>query len=290
MGKCLKSTRNYLSMIVFAHTIFALPFAMIGFFLAIRYTGVPFSPTTLLLVILCMVFARSAAMGFNRWADRHFDQRNPRTRDREIPAGIIKSGHALTFTILSGMLFITCSALLNQLCFYLSPVALIIILGYSLTKRYTRWCHLILGLGLSLAPIGAYLAVTGTFSWIPVWFSLMVITWVSGFDIIYALQDVEFDRSQQLKSVPASYGIQSGLMISGALHVLTAAFVTVAGIALQLGGFYWAGAIIFIALLIQQHRLVSQHDLSRVNRAFGTTNGIASVLFALFVILSIYFR
>ncbi|MGQ0827636.1 MAG: UbiA-like polyprenyltransferase, partial [Bacteroidota bacterium] len=194
------SVNKYLSLIKFSHTIFALPFAVIGYFLAIHFTEAVFNLRLFILVILCMVFARSAAMAFNRFVDREFDQLNERTAIREIPAGIIKPGNALLFVIANCILFIVTTYFINRLCFYLSPIALAVILGYSLTKRFTALCHLILGIGLALAPIGAYLAVAGKFDWLPLFFSFAVLFWVSGFDIIYALQDEEFDRSKNLKS------------------------------------------------------------------------------------------
>jgi 4-hydroxybenzoate polyprenyltransferase len=280
--------RNYLSLVVFAHTIFAMPFALTGFFLAIRYAGYPFRWQQLVLVIACMVWARNAAMGFNRWADRWFDSQNPRTAGREIPTGIITGRSALLFSLVNALLFILTAAMLNNLCLYLSPVALLVVLGYSYTKRFTWLCHLILGLGLSLAPIGAYLAVTGRFDWLPLIFSGIVITWVGGFDIIYALQDEKFDRAMKLHSIPARIGVKSALGASVALHLVTAAFVILAGW-LALGNWaYWSGALVFIILLAYQHLIVKPGNLSRVNRAFGTTNGIASLIYATFTIISLY--
>jgi 4-hydroxybenzoate polyprenyltransferase len=231
-----------------------------------------------------MVFARSAAMGFNRWLDKHFDALNPRTAIREIPAGIISSNKALWFVIFSCIAFVICSALINTLCFYLSFVALAVILGYSYTKRFTPLCHLILGLGLSLAPIGAYLAVTGEFAQLPILFSLAVVFWVSGFDIIYALLDVDFDLSQRLHSIPAWLGKAKALRVSEFLHLLSAICIVCAGI---VGGFhlvYWLGACVFTGMLVYQHSIVKPDDLRRVNLAFMTANGIASVVFSLFVI------
>lgn len=276
--------RNYLSLVKFSHTIFAMPFAMIGFFLAVSWAGHSFNWMKLLLVVLCMVFARSAAMAFNRWLDAEFDKRNPRTAKREIPAGVISASNALYFVIGNALLFMVTTWFINPLCFFLSPVALIVVLGYSYTKRFTALCHLVLGVGLSLAPIGAFLAVTGYFSVLPVLLSVLVLCWVSGFDIIYALQDEEFDKSQQLHSVPTWLGKVGGLRFSEGLHIVAAALVITIG---MLGGFhwlYWIGAGVFILMLFLQHRLVKPDDLSRVNLAFMTTNGIASVVFAVFAI------
>lgn len=288
--------RNYLSLIKFSHTIFAMPFAIIGFFLGVMHLY-PQSPHSnylqeygklFILVVLCMVFARSAAMAFNRYLDRSFDARNPRTAIREIPAGIIAANNALIFTALNGLLFIVCCRFINPLCFYLSFIALFVILFYSYTKRFTMLCHLVLGLGLSLAPIGAYLAVTARFDLLPVLFSFTVLFWVSGFDIIYALQDEEFDRVNQLHSIPATMGKKKALRFSEVLHVLSAATAFYAGIHAGFGIWYWCGMAIFAGILLYQHSIVKPADLSRVNIAFMTANGIASVIFAVFVLLELF--
>jgi 4-hydroxybenzoate polyprenyltransferase len=273
--------KKYLSLVTFSHTIFAMPFAFIGFFLAVTTTAYSFSWQQLILMVLCMVFARNAAMAFNRYLDRDIDARNPRTQVRDIPAGRISANAALIFTVVNCMLFITTTWFINKLVFYLSPFALLVILGYSVTKRFTALCHLVLGLGLSLAPIGAYLAVTGEFAVLPVLFSLSVLCWVSGFDIIYALQDEDFDRSEKLHSIPAYLGKVNALKLSSFLHVLSAIFVIVPVFLLpSLSWPYYIGIVFFCAMLIYQHLLVKPDDLSRVNFAFMTTNGIASVIFA----------
>lgn len=276
--------KNYLSLVKFSHTIFAMPFALIGFFLAVQLTSASFEWQLLLKVVLCMVFARNAAMAFNRYIDRNIDEKNPRTAIREIPAGIISANSALWFVILNSVAFVITTFTINKLCFALSPVALSVVLGYSLTKRFTALCHLILGLGLSLAPIGAYLAVVGQFDLLPVLFSLAVLFWVGGFDIIYALQDEEFDRENELFSIPVVLGKNKALMLSNLLHALTAALLFWAGSLGDFGWSYWIGYAVFITLLVYQHTLVKPNDLSRVNLAFFTTNGIASVTFAVFVI------
>ncbi|HET7003238.1 MAG TPA: UbiA-like polyprenyltransferase [Puia sp.] len=289
--------KNYLSLIKFSHTLFALPFAMIGFFLGIFGTkiihenGFPGSGpllTRFVLVLICMVTARSAAMAFNRYLDRSFDARNPRTAIREIPRGIIAPNSALRFVIICCAIFIITCWFINPICFYLSPVALFVILFYSYTKRFTPLCHLILGLGLSLAPIGAFLAVTGHFEPLPLLFSGAVICWVSGFDIIYAMQDVDFDKSENLFSIPVAVGKKNALWISVLLHVFSAAFVIVAGFAGGFGGWYWVGIFLFTGMLVYQHMIVKPNDVSRVNLAFMTANGIASVVFAFFAIADIY--
>jgi 4-hydroxybenzoate polyprenyltransferase len=241
-----------------------------------------------ILVVLCMVFARSAAMAFNRYLDRYFDAKNPRTAIREIPAGIISKGSAIRFVIISCLGFVVCSWFINLLCFYLSFVALAVVLGYSYTKRFTPLCHLVLGVGLSLAPIGSYLAVTGHFALLPVLFSFTVIFWVSGFDIIYALQDEEFDKSHRLYSMPSWLGKTKSLRVSEFFHLLSSLSVIMAGLYGGFGWWYWAGVSIFIGMLIYQHSIVKPNDLSKVNLAFMTANGIASVVFALFVITDIF--
>ena len=325
----MSTLKNYLSLIKFSHTIFAMPFALIGFFLGLLKsknaievipgwhnvfsdaansntslgsvdslifqlsTGVnPYSAIAkyLLLVLLCMIFARSAAMAFNRWLDANYDGKNKRTAIREIPSGIIKSKNALFFTIICSLLFIASAYFINRICFFLSPVALLVVLGYSYTKRFTALCHLVLGIGLSLAPIGAYLAVTGKFDLLPVLFSFTVLFWVSGFDIIYALQDEDFDKEQQLHSIPAAVGKQKALRISEWLHVLSAACLVYAGFHGEFGLWYWMGGAVFIGLLIYQHLLVKPTDLSKVNMAFFTTNGMASVVVAIFVIMDLFLK
>jgi 4-hydroxybenzoate polyprenyltransferase len=285
-----RSVKNYFALVRFSHTVFAMPFAMIGFSLAVFKDGNDFSIRTLLLIILCMIFARNAAMGFNRLADRRFDALNPRTKNREIPSGIINARAATTFIVVNSLFFILTTALINRLTLLLSPVALLVVLGYSLTKRFTSLCHFILGLGLGLAPMGAYISVTGKFSIIPVIYSFIVLTWVSGFDIIYALQDDEFDTENKLHSVPSSKGRKSAIFISILVHFLTFILVLFAGYLENGGLLFWSGAFIFTILLIYQHTIVRHDDLSKVNLAFGTTNGIASILFAIFIILDLFFR
>jgi len=302
----MTTLKKYLSLVKFSHTIFALPFAMIGFFLAITKAninlqedarlgwGIQFHETWQLiaakffLVLVCMVTARSAAMAFNRYLDRSFDAQNPRTAIREIPQGIISPNSALRFVVFNCLIFTIATYTINPICFFLSPVALFVILFYSYTKRFTALCHLVLGLGLSLAPIGAYLAVTGHFSLLPILFSFTVLFWVSGFDIIYAMQDIDFDQSQQLQSIPSVLGAQKALKVSEALHLFSAITVLIAG---RYGGFhagYWVGVAVFIGMLVYQHSIVKFNDLSRVNIAFMTANGIASVVFGLLVIVDLY--
>jgi 4-hydroxybenzoate polyprenyltransferase len=278
-----KKVNNYLKLIKFSHTIFAMPFAFIGYFLAIDI-GYQLSWITLILVVLCMVFARNAAMAFNRYADREIDLKNPRTALREIPRGVIKPGFALKFVILNSIAFMVTTGFINTLTLCLSPIALILVLGYSITKKFTFLCHFILGLGLSLAPIGAFLAVTGKFLWLPVVFSFVVLLWVSGFDIIYALQDEQFDKTENLNSIPAFMGIKQAIMLSSLIHLTCAALVIFLGFLGHFGTWYWIGAALFISLLIYQHRLVKPNDLSKLDHAFFTANGFASLIYAIFTV------
>jgi 4-hydroxybenzoate polyprenyltransferase len=277
--------KKYLSLVTFTHTIFAMPFAFIGFFLAVTTTDHKFEWQKLAMMLLCMVFARNSAMAFNRYLDRNIDAKNPRTKQRDIPAGRISPAAALTFTLVNCGLFILITWFINPLCFYLSPIALLVVLGYSATKRFTALCHMVLGLGLSLAPIGAYLVVTGAFALTPVFFSLSVLCWVSGFDIIYALQDEDFDRDQKLHSIPAWLGKVNALRLSSILHVFSAFFVLMPVFYTNVGVLYYIGIVFFCAMLIYQHTLVKPNDLSRVTFAFMTTNGIASVVFAAFFLM-----
>jgi len=288
----LRRVGDFLSLIKFSHTIFALPFALLGFFLAVLDDGV-LSLQKLVLVVLCMIFARSAAMAFNRWQDRDIDGRNPRTAVREIPAGVISSRSAVGFIALSSLLFIVCAALLNPLCLMLSPVALLVVLGYSYTKRFTYLCHFVLGLGLALAPIGAYLAVTAQFAPLPVLYGIVVLLWVAGFDIIYSLQDETFDRSQDLFSIPVRLGTVNALRLGRVLHVLCA-LCLLGAVVLQMQTYPVFGmptllaAGVFLACLVYQHSLVRPGDLTKVNLAFFMTNGVASLVFGGLCILDVY--
>ena len=275
---------DYFSLVKINHTIFSLPFALIGFFLAVNESQQQLSFRLLLLVLLCVLFARNAAMGFNRYVDREFDRKNPRTAMREIPSDVISPKSALLFVIVNALLFMATSYFLNFLCFLLSPVALLVVLGYSLTKRFTYLSHVFLGLGLALAPIGAYLAVTARFDLLPLIYSFVVIFWVAGFDILYALQDIEFDREEQLKSLPARLGHVQALVLSSLFHLFAIILVAAAGIAGNFHILYWIGAAIFAMLLLYEHIIIKPTDISRVNLAFATLNGMASLIFAGFVI------
>jgi 4-hydroxybenzoate polyprenyltransferase len=290
MIRFFRSVRAYFSLVKFSHTVFAMPFALIGFSLAVSSAEFNFNIRLLLLVILCMILARNTAMGFNRLADKDFDALNPRTSKREIPAGIISARAATIFVFINAILFIITTGFINRLTLILSPVALIVIIGYSFTKRFTSLCHFVLGLGLSLAPIGAYISVTGKFSLHPLIYSFIVLSWVSGFDIIYALQDDEFDKTISIHSLPSATGRKKALAISIFVHSITFVLVMAAGIYGKGGILFWTGALIFILLLVYQHSIVKFNDLSKVTLAFGTTNGIASILFAIFVILDLILR
>ena len=263
-------------MIKIEHTLFALPFALLGALLAAN--GLP-TPRQVLWIIVAMVGARSAAMAFNRIADRHFDARNPRTANRAIPAGLLSVGFVWAFTIVAAAVFLLAAAMLNRLTLMLAPVALASVLLYSLTKRWTQFSHLVLGWCLSIAPTGAWIAVRGEIgSAAPLLLSLVVLLWTAGFDVLYACQDYDFDRREGLRSIPARVGIERALWISRALHA--AAFSALVGlyVVTGLGPVAFAGVIATGALLIYQHRLVRADDLGRLNAAFFTTNAFVSVI------------
>lgn len=284
--------RSYFSLVTFSHTVFALPFAIIGFTLAVLQDEFTFSWQTLVLVLGCMLFARNAAMAFNRLVDAPIDAANARTAIREIPSGVINKTQARIFVIVNCLLFIACTAGLNLLCLALSPVALLVILGYSYTKRFTWLCHIILGIGLALAPIGAYLAVTGEFALLPCLFGVVVLLWVAGFDIIYALQDEQFDKGQGLQSIPTRFGSVSSLRLSRAIHFFCLVVLSVVSVILSQD---YPNALIFIYLslaafavaLVYQHSIVRPNDLSNINRAFFTTNGLASIVYASILVCGI---
>ncbi|MEY3321449.1 MAG: 4-hydroxybenzoate polyprenyltransferase [Bacteroidota bacterium] len=284
----------YLSLIKFSHTIFALPFALIGFYLAfIKYQPIDFS-LKFIYVLLAMIFARSAAMAFNRYIDRNIDANNPRTKDREIPAGKISSKAALSFVIFNVIGFILVTFFINDLCFYLSPLALLVVLGYSYTKRFTWLCHYILGLGLALAPIGAYLSISGEFNFLSLILGVSVFFWVGGFDIIYALQDAIFDISFKLKSIPARFGVEKAILISRISHFLSANFLLMGIFNMdkyypEVGILSWLAFSFFIILLIRQHFLVKIKDLTKINQAFFESNGLASILLGSLIIIDLFF-
>jgi len=282
--------QDYLSLVRFSHTVFAMPFALLGYFTAINTESNYFTWRLLILILLCMIFARNAAMSFNRYADHKFDRLNPRTASREIPRGIISRRSALVFVIVNSILFIAAAGFINRLTMYLSPVALVIILGYSLTKRFTSMSHFILGLALSLAPVGAYISVTGRFDIVPVLYSLAVLCWVSGFDIIYSLQDSEFDMNNRLLSIPVSLGIKQSLILSAFSHLLSIVLVIVSGLLSGAGLLYWLGTAVFSVMLVYEHIIVIPDDRASISRAFGTINSYAGVSFCVFAIADLYFK
>ena len=267
-------------LIRFSHTVFALPFAMAS--VALAWPAHPASPRTLSWILVGMVGARSAAMGFNRLADRKLDALNPRTRSWELPQGKVKLWEASLLTALSSLLFIFAAYQLNDLCFFLSPVALAILFFYSLTKRFTWTSHLFLGLSLSLAPLGAWLAVVGAPDSLsdlvtPALLGLAVLFWLAGFDVIYSLQDYDFDRSSGLHSIPVRFGVVWGLRLSSLFHLCTVVFLLLVGRSAGLGMIYWSGIIAISMVLIWEHHLVKPNDFSRVNRAFFDFNAYVSV-------------
>jgi len=263
-------------MIKIEHTLFALPFAFLGAVLAAR--GLP-TAWQILWIVVAMVGARSAAMAFNRIADRNFDAKNPRTASRALPAGLLSVGFVWVFTIIAAGIFFLAAAMLNRLTLILAPVALACVLSYSFTKRWTQFSHIVLGASLAIAPTGAWIAVRGEIgSPVPLLLSLVVLLWTAGFDVLYACQDYDFDRREGLRSIPARFGIARALWIARALH--TAAFLGLVWLFVitGLGPVAFAGVIATGALLIYQHRLVHADDLSRLNAAFFTTNAFVSVI------------
>lgn len=281
----MNTVSKYLSLVKFAHTIFAMPFAAVGFVYA--YATLPAGAhdaawwlTRAVQVLLCMVFARNTAMGFNRWADRRIDAENPRTAGREIPAGVIPPRHALRFVAVNALLFIAAASTINLLTALLSPVALFIILFYSYCKRFTALAHLVLGLSLGIAPVGAYIAVTGRIALEPCILSLLVMTWCGGFDIIYALQDAAFDRERGLHSIPARFSAHTALALSCGLHAVSVAALLWFASCCPGSAWFWTGVGIFTGLLVLEHLLVTPSRQRNIGIAFGTLNGLASLTLA----------
>ena len=277
---------RYANFVKLPHTVFALPFALVGVTLATYHAAV--TPAIVGWVILAFTAARFAAMGFNRIADRHIDARNPRTAMREIPSGTLSVGEAWGAVIVAVLLFVFASSQLNALCLALSPVAMVWVFFYSFTKRFTRWSHLVLGLGLGIAPVGGYLAVTGQWSdpwWMLVALAAAVMTWTAGFDILYALQDIEFDQSHGLHSVPSKLGVDRALMVSRMLHVGTVLLLGAAGYAAGGGWLYAVGVTVTAGLLMFEHSLIDPHDVSKVDAAFFKVNSVISSAFFAFVLV-----
>jgi 4-hydroxybenzoate polyprenyltransferase len=264
-------------MIKFQHTVFALPFALAAAALAARGHGL--SAVRLLGIVVAMAGARTAAMGFNRIVDRRFDAENPRTARREIPTGQVSTRAAWALTLASAAVFVGAAAALGSLCLALSPVALVLLFGYSYTKRFTWLCHLFLGLTIAAGPAGAWIAVRGDFGWPPALLMLAVATWIGGFDILYAISDLDFDRRAGLHSIPARIGVTGALAVSGALHVVTAGALLALAPAAHLGAPYLIGVVITVGLLIYEHAIVRPSDLSRLDVAFFTLNGYVSVIY-----------
>ncbi len=271
---------KFFRLVRFGHTVFALPFAAVGYVYALRFGGGVFDWRVLLLMVAAMVFARNAAMGFNRLVDRDVDGANPRTLRREIPRGIVTVRAARWFVAVNAALFVLCACFINFSTAVLAPVALFVILGYSYTKRFTAWSHVVLGVGLAMAPVGAYMAVTGSVGLAILVLGAGVMTWVAGFDILYARADREFDRANGLHSVPARLGDRGAQVVSVLLHVLTAYCVVMFGLYTARGTVYWVGAGVFLALLILQH--------TRLRLPFDWVNGAASVIFSIFAVVDFY--
>jgi 4-hydroxybenzoate polyprenyltransferase len=279
-----KRFRLTLEMIKFEHSVFALPFALTGALLAAReggYTSAQLWPKFAWIVV-AMVAARSAAMAFNRIVDAEIDARNPRTRLRHIPAGLLSMTFAWGFVLAASVVFILAARALNPLCFRLAPVALAVVFFYSLTKRFTSFSHLVLGFALGIAPAGAWIAIQGSLDTRILWLTAAVTFWTAGFDIIYSCQDYEFDSSAGLFSLPKALGIRGALVGARLLHVTMVVCLVALVDAFQLGPLSLAGVAAVAALLIYEHSLVKPHDFSRVNAAFFTMNGYVSVLFLVF--------
>jgi 4-hydroxybenzoate polyprenyltransferase len=276
---------TYLSFVRFSHTVFALPFALAGALLATR--RVPFEWTRIVWILVAMVAARSAAMGFNRVVDARFDALNPRTASRELPRGAMSRGEAIAFVIVSSLVFVGAAWQLNPLCLALSPVALAIVFWYSLAKRYTTWTQLFLGLAMAVAPVGGWLAVGAAAGWEPWLLGLAIGSWVGGFDVLYACQDVEFDRAHGLRSIPVRFGVPRALAISRVMHVVTIICLLALAWVTPLPPFYFAGVGVIALLLVYEQSLVRADDLSQVKRAFDM-NGYVGILYLLVLALSVW--
>jgi 4-hydroxybenzoate polyprenyltransferase len=283
----LSRIRTYLSFIRFSHSVFALPFALAGALLAARHATVTWSHVVWILV--AMVSARSAAMGFNRLVDRRFDALNPRTANREIPRGAMRASEATGFVAVASALFVFAASRLNPLCFMLSPVALAIVFWYSLAKRFTTWTQLFLGLAMAVAPVGGWLAVGGRGGLEPWLLALAIGAWVGGFDVLYACQDIDFDRAHGLQSIPVRFGVPAALTISRGLHVITIVCLVALAWATPLSALYFAGVGLVALLLVYEQSLVAADDLSQVKRAFDL-NGYVGILYLLVLAAAIYVR
>lgn len=274
----LDRLRTYGSFVRFSHSVFALPFALVGGLLAMR--GQPFEAWRIIWIVLCMVTARSAAMGFNRVVDARFDARNPRTAMRELPAGRMTTREAWVFVIVSSALFIVSASQLGWACLVLAPVALAIVFWYSLAKRVTSYTQAFLGLAMAVAPVGGWIAAGGGWRPEPFWLALAIGTWVAGFDVLYACQDVEFDRREGLRSIPVRFGVTRAIVISRALHVVTVFALAMVGVLASLGPVYAAGVALVAVLLVWEQSMVSADDLSQVKRAFDLNGWVGLLYFA----------
>ncbi|HCL28850.1 MAG TPA: 4-hydroxybenzoate octaprenyltransferase [Candidatus Latescibacteria bacterium] len=275
----------YGRMIKFSHSIFALPFALSGAALAAATHGI--RPVQVAWIVVAMVAARSAAMGFNRLVDRRIDADNPRTAQRELPTGAMSVLAVILFVLLSAVALVGAAWQLNRLCLLLSPVALAVVFAYSYTKRFTWASHLVLGLALALAPLGAWIAVTGRFDLPPILLGLSVMSWVAGFDILYSCQDHDFDRKAGLYSIPVRFGLVGALRLARVMHLLAVLFMVALGFSAGLQAVYFIGVAAITSLLVYEHRLVSPQDLTKVNTAFMTMNSLVSVAFFIFILADI---
>lgn len=281
---------RYASLVKFSHTVFALPFALFSYVYALAGNGIPFEWGLLVKILFCMVLARDVAMGFNRWADRDIDAANPRTVAREIPSGKISPRAAMIFVIVNAVLFVAFAATINRLAFALSPLALLVLIGYSYTKRFTAWSHVVLGLALAVAPVGACIAVTGTITLFPLLLAAAVLTWTAGFDVLYSLQDMEFDKAAGLHSIPARFGARGAVWLSIGMHIISLSAVAALGTVYGMGVWYWIGTALFTAILVLQHTLYRPSRVERIGPTFGLVNGLASVAYAAFGIIDILIR
>lgn len=275
--KLVQTVRTWGRMVKFSHSLFALPFALSGAALAAQVHGI--TAWQIFWIVVAMFAVRNAAMGFNRLADHEYDARNPRTQTRELPQGRLSRGAVWVFTLALSGLFVLAAFQLRPICGWLSPLALLIVSGYSYTKRFTWWTHIFLGLALAMAPVGGWLAVAGELALAPWLLGLAMLTWVAGFDVIYACQDMEFDRHEGLRSIPACFGIHRSLIAARILHVVTLLGLAAVGWVAELHPVYWAGLAVIGGLLLWEHRLLWGGDLSKVGVAFFNMNGVISVVY-----------
>lgn len=285
MAVVLERLQTYSQLITLSHSVFALPFALL--MLAVTAKSYPVTWSQVVLLIVCVVAARSAAMAFNRLVDARFDEQNRRTRSREIPSGKVSRREAVIVVTLSSLVFVVGSAALGKHCGVLSVPVLMVLLGYSLVKRFSALCHFVLGLSLALAPGGVWYAITATWSWYPVPLMLAVLLWVAGFDILYSCQDVEFDKQHGLLSIPSRLGVQNARIVAVLLHFVAVIGLVLCGLLFELGSFFWCGLGMFVVLISSQHVAVMRRGLECVDRVFFTRNGIASILLFCFTLLDV---